>query len=46
MYDEAVAIYTKATDLIAQKKPEFSTYKKNLTEKEAIIFSNIAACYK
>jgi hypothetical protein len=46
MYEEAVAIYQKAVDLVANKKSAFSHYKKVLIEKEAIIFSHIAACYK
>jgi hypothetical protein len=46
MYEEAVAVYQKAVELVANKKSAFSHYKKNLIEKEAIIFSNIAACYK
>ena len=36
MYDEAVAIYTKAADLLALKKPEYSHLKKHLIEKEAL----------
>lgn len=46
MYEEAVTHFTKATELIALKKPEFSSLKKHLTEKEATIFGSIAACYK
>ena len=46
MYDEAVAIYTKAADLLALKKPEYSHLKKHLIEKEASIFGQIGACYK
>ena len=46
MYDEAVAIFMKAADLIAKEKPNFSGLKKNLTEKEASIFLNISLCYK
>lgn len=46
MYEEAVAIFTRAADLVSQKKPEYTHLKKVLIEKEAAIFSSIAACYK
>ena len=46
LYEEAVSIYLKAIDAITQKKGEFSALKKNLTEKEALIFMSIASCYK
>ncbi len=46
MYDEAVTFYTKAAELLALKKPEYVTLKKVLIEKEASVFSNIAACHK
>jgi hypothetical protein len=46
LYEEAIAIYQKAADLISSKKPNFNHFKKSLTEKEALIFSSIAACYK
>lgn len=46
MYEEAVAHYQKGIDRIAARKAEFTHFKKNLTEKEALIFSNIAGCYK
>ncbi len=38
MFEEAIAIYTKASDLIAAKKDSFSHLKKALTLKEANIF--------
>ncbi len=46
MYEEAVAHYLKAVDLIAAKKPDFTHLKKTLIEKEALIFSSIASCHK
>ena len=46
MYEEAVGHYIKAAELIGSKKIEYTHFKKNLTEKEAVIFSNIASCYK
>jgi tetratricopeptide (TPR) repeat protein len=46
MYDEAVAIYQRAADLISSKKSEYSTHKKNLTEREALIYMSIATCHK
>jgi hypothetical protein len=46
MYEEAVAHYLKANDLIAAKKGDFTHFKKNLIEKEALIFSSIASCHK
>ena len=46
MYEEAVAQYLKAVDHITAKKAEYTHYKKNLIEKEALIFSSIAACHK
>ena len=46
MYEEAVAIFQKAADLAASKKPEYHFFKKNVIEREAMIFSNIAACHK
>lgn len=46
MYEEAVAIFTRAADLVSHKKPEYAHLKKVLIEKEAAIFSSIAACYK
>ena len=46
MYEEAVAHYTKAIDLIGAKKNEYTHFKKSLIEKEALIFFSIASCYK
>jgi tetratricopeptide (TPR) repeat protein len=46
MYEEAIAIYNRAADLASSKKPNFSVFKKVLTEKEALIFVKIAQCYK
>ena len=46
MYEEAVAHFLKATELITSKKDEFKKSKKVLIEKEALIYSSIAACYK
>ena len=46
MYEEAVSHYLKAVDLIQSKKSEYIHYKKNLTEKEALIYSQVASCYK
>ena len=46
MYEEAVVFYQKAADLASSKKPEFSHFKKNIIEKEAVIYSNISLCYK
>jgi len=46
MYEEAVAIYQKASDLLSSKKPEYTELKKVLTEREAIVFGKIASCYK
>ena len=46
MYEEAVAIFQKAADLAASKKPEYHFFKKNIIERDPMIFSNIAACHK
>ena len=46
LYDEAVLLYLKAIDAIGKRKGEFSALKKNLTEKEALIYMSIASCYK
>jgi tetratricopeptide (TPR) repeat protein len=46
MYEEAVAHYLRAVDQIGSKKSEYTHFKKNLTEKEALIYSSIASCYK
>ena len=46
MYEEAIKFFQKAADLIEGKLKTFKYYKKNLVEKEATIFNNIAACYK
>ena len=46
MYEEAVAHYLKAVDLISAKKGDYTQLKKNLIEKEALIFSSIASCHK
>jgi hypothetical protein len=46
MYEEAVTIFQKAVDIVEGKAQNFKHFKKNLIEKEAIIFNNIAACYK
>jgi hypothetical protein len=46
MYEEAIAIYNRAADLLFSKKPSFNTFKKVVTEKEATVFVKMAACYK
>ena len=46
MYEEAVAHYMMAIDLIGVKKTEYTHFKKSLIEKEAMIFFSIASCYK
>ncbi len=46
MYDDAVSHYLKAVDLIQSKKSDYLHYKKNLTEKEAVLYSHVASCYK
>lgn len=42
MYEEAIAIYNRAAELASSKKPNFSVFKKVVTEKEAGIFVRIA----
>lgn len=47
MYEEAVAIYQTGISILAKDKEELNKFfKKDLIEKEATIYSNIAACYK
>ena len=46
MYDEAVTVYQKAGEMLSAKKSEFTTYKKNLTEREALVYMAIASCHK
>ena len=46
MYDDSVKIYEKAVNLAEKNLSQFKYYKKDLIEREATIFNNIAACYK
>ena len=46
MYDEAIKLYEDAANLIEKELTTYKFFKKDLIEKEAAIYSNIAACYK
>jgi hypothetical protein len=42
MYEEAIAIYQKAADLISTRKLQFEHFKKVLIEQEATLFMKMA----
>ncbi|CDW85227.1 rna polymerase ii-associated protein 3 isoform 2 [Stylonychia lemnae] len=46
MYDDAVKVFEKAADLAEKNLSQYKYYKKDIIEREATIFNNIAACYK
>lgn len=46
MYDEAIQIYIEASDLAEKNHGTFKYFKRDIIQKEASIFNNIAACYK
>lgn len=46
MYDVAIKLYEEAANMIEKEISTYKYHKKELMEKEATIYSNIAACYK
>lgn len=46
MYDDAIEIFKQAADLAESNLSNFKYFKKDIIEREATIFNNIAACYK
>lgn len=46
MYELAIELYDEAANLIEAEIGTYKHYKKDLIEKEATLYSNIAACYK
>ena len=46
MYEDAIKLYEDAANFIEKEIKTFKFHKKELMEKEATIYSNIAACYK
>ena len=46
MYEGAVAVYERAAQLAAEQRDAFRHFKRDLVQKEASLFSNMAACYK
>jgi len=44
-YAEAINLYKKAADILANCAEYFTPYKKELAQMEAAVFGNIAFCY-
>lgn len=46
MYEDAVTIFELAVRVLEKEISKFTHLKKDIIYKEAVIYSNIAACYK